>query len=104
MAAQLQKGLQGAAWSSDCFEGDDGGGLGPGGTTTHLVLEDEVLLQPSERVTEGKEGVLAERLPLVLSHHHTTSQLGVRGQGSHTHAQLSSHVTSDRTQSAHTQV
>lgn len=71
---------------------------------THLVLEDQVLLQRSEGVAEGKEGVLAERLPLVFSHHHPTSQLGVRGQGSHTHT--SSHVTSGRTHegSAHTQV
>ena len=41
----------------------------------YLVLEDQMLPQAAERLGEGKQRLVAERLPVVLHHHHSASQL-----------------------------
>lgn len=42
---------------------------------SHLVLEDQVFPQAAEALGEGEQGLVAERLPVVLHHHHPASQL-----------------------------
>lgn len=42
---------------------------------SHLVLEDQVLPQAAERLGEGEQSLVAQRLPVVLHHHDPASQL-----------------------------
>lgn len=46
----------------------------------YLVLEDQVLPQAAERLGEGEQSLVAERLPVVLHHHHSASQLRINNK------------------------
>lgn len=48
------------------------------GELSYLVLEDEVLPQAAEALSEGEQGLVAERLPVVFHHHHPAPQLRTR--------------------------